>query len=108
MLEITSEFRDGVFVPDSPVELPRGTKARIQIPDPNTTRSDHEADLPFQMLREEDWPTTPEGIAALLERWKEHQPPIYVPGEEAELKAWRAEMKRFNIEAVRKQMGLPE
>lgn len=98
MFEVSGTYQDGVFVPKTPVDLPNGTEVELRV----------EPRPPFRMMREEEWPTTPEGIAALLERWKEHEPPVLTPEDEARIAAWRAEMKRYNIEAVRKQMGLPE
>ena len=60
MLEIDGTHHDGVFVPDRPVDLPDGAKARIHVPE-------RAADEPLVVMREEDWPTTPEGIAAAEE-----------------------------------------
>jgi hypothetical protein len=101
MLDITGTVQDGVIRPDGPLGLPDGSKVRITSPGGST-------DEPIRMMREEEWPTTPEGVAALLKRWEQHEPLVFTPDEEAERAAWRAEMKRLNIEAVRKQMGLPE
>jgi len=67
------------------------------------------ADEPLVVgMREEDWPTTPEGIAAHVRGMESFEPVVLTPQEESDLAAWRAEMKRFNVEAVRKQMGLSE
>ena len=44
-------------------------------------------------MREQDWPTTPEGITALLHRWEEHEPLRMTPEEEAGLAAWRRTSK---------------
>ena len=89
-------YQNGVFVPSNPVELPEGTKVEIRVT----------SDGPIRMMREEDWPTTPEGIEAHIVRMQSFEPCVLTEEEEADLAAWRAEMKRFNIEAVRKQMGL--
>ena len=42
-------------------------------------------------MREEDWPTTPEGIAALLKRWDELEPLEMTQEEEAQWEAIRQE-----------------
>jgi hypothetical protein len=100
MPELTGTVRNGVVVPDHPLPLPDGAKVHIH-PDV--------AEEPLVVgMREEDWPTTPEGVAALLARWEQHEPLLFTPEEEESLAAWRAEMKRYNVEAVRKQMGLSE
>lgn len=89
-------YRNGVFVPSTPVGIPEGTKVEIRVaPEPAS-----------RMMREEDWPTTPEGVEELLARWRELEPLEFTPEEEKDFTAWRARMKQFNIEAVRQQMGL--
>jgi hypothetical protein len=116
--QVVGVYRNGRVEIDGPLDWPEGATVVVMLDGHAATHRngtarpaddpDPEGDPSFHMMREEDWPTTPEGIAALIERWKEHEPPILTPEEEADLAAWRAEMKRFNIEAVRKQMGLPE
>ena len=101
MLDITGTVQDGVIVPDGPLGLPDGSKVRI-------TASEEARDEPLRMMREDEWPTTPEGIEEHVRRMQSFEPCVLTPEEEAALAAWRAEMKRFNVEAVRKQMGLSE
>src|SRR3954470_9765905 len=48
-------------------------------------------------MREEDWPTTPEGIAALLTRMDQIEPLEMTPEEEVELAAWRQTVKEYHI-----------
>ncbi|HLW66020.1 MAG TPA: hypothetical protein VKS79_11985 [Gemmataceae bacterium] len=48
-------------------------------------------------MREEDWPTTPEGIAALLKKWDAAEPVAMSADEEAEWKAARKAQKEFEI-----------
>jgi predicted DNA-binding antitoxin AbrB/MazE fold protein len=89
-------YRSGVFVPSTPVGIPEGTKVEIRVaPEPAP-----------RMMREEDWPTTPEGIEAHIKRMESFEPCVFSADEEADLAAWRAKVKQFNVEAVRKQMGL--
>ncbi len=44
-------------------------------------------------MREEDWPTTPESIAALLKRWDAHEPLEMTREEEARWQAARKVQK---------------
>jgi hypothetical protein len=78
-------------------------------PDPEANgTTDAAGDPPFKMMREEDWPTTPEGIAALLERWKQHEPLTFTPEERAEIDAGREWFKQYELEKVREEWGLEE
>jgi len=72
----------GEVVLDTPAELPEGTRVEV-LP--------VEAARPTLGMREEDWPTTPEGIAALLKRMDEVEPGGWLsPEEEA---AWLADLR---------------
>ena len=58
-----------------------------------------EARQPAVAMREEEWPTTPEGIAALLTRMDTLEPAWLVPEDDA---AWRLALRtQKNIEKVR-------
>ncbi len=48
-------------------------------------------------MRDEDWPTTPEGIAALLARMDQVEPLELTPEEEADIAAWRQKVKDYTI-----------
>lgn len=96
MSVIAGTVRNGVVVPSRKLDVAEGTPAEIHIGEQQLG------------MREEDWPTTPEGREALIAAWESHEPIILTDEELADLAAWRATMKAFNIEAVRKQMGLPE
>jgi predicted DNA-binding antitoxin AbrB/MazE fold protein len=98
MLEVTGTVTNGVVVPTQPGSLPEGAKVRVVV----------ESDEPTGGMREEDWPTTPEGIAALLAEWKTLEPIEYTPEEEAELRAARAWFKEHELQRQRKEWGLPE
>lgn len=99
MLEVTGTVTNGVVVPSTPGSLPEGARVRIVI-------EDSAVGLPRIGIREEDWPTTPEGIAEHLRRMQEFEPVELAPEDEARIAAWRVEMKRFNIDAMAKKMGL--
>jgi len=97
MSVIAGTVRNGVVVPSRALDVADGTPAEI-----------HLAEREQLGMREEDWPDTPEGREALIAAWEAEPAPALTPEEEADLDRFRAEMRRFNIEAVREQMGLPE
>ena len=94
MTTITGTVRNGKIEPDEPGDLPDGTRVRI---------IEDESEPEFIP---DDWPDTPENRAELVRRIDAFEPMGWTPEEEARIEAWRQEMKRYNIEAIRKQMGL--
>lgn len=48
-------------------------------------------------IRDEDWPKTSEGIAELLVRMSRVEPFEMTPEEEAELAAWRKQVKDYTL-----------
>ena len=110
VMSVVGVFRGGRIDFTPPANWPEGMNV-VVTPEPVAELNgspDGGNDRPVRMMREDEWPTTPEGIAEHLRRMQEFEPVELTPDEEASLAAWRAEMKRFNIEAVREQMGLPE
>ncbi len=86
-MAIKAIVRNGRVEIDAPDEWPEGTQVMIEA-------------LPQEEslgMREEDWPTTPEGIAALLKSWKEMEPLEMTPDEEAAWNAWRQKVKEYTI-----------
>jgi hypothetical protein len=81
MSAITGVVRNGQVVLDGLADLPEGT--RVEVVPVGSTR-------PTLGLREEDWPTTPEGIAALVARMEQLEPLLLSPEEEAR---WKADLK---------------
>lgn len=69
------------IVLDKPADLPEGTRVEVH---------PLEANHPGLGMREEDWPTTPEGISALLARMNQLEPGWLSPDDDA---AWRADLK---------------
>ena len=62
MSALHGTIKSGHIILDVPAALPEGTQVEIlAINEPKLTPA----------MREEDWPTTPEGIAALLERMEQ-------------------------------------
>ena len=82
--------RNGQIVLDNPLGLREGTRVEV-LP--------IEARQPTVGMQEEDWPTTPEGIAALLTRMDTLEPGWLLPEDDA---AWRLALRtQRNIEKVR-------
>jgi hypothetical protein len=74
-------MRNGLIVLDDPGELPEGTRVEVL---PVETVD------PVRGMREEEWPTTPEGMAALLAWMDQVEVGWLSPDEEA---AWRAALR---------------
>ncbi len=81
MNALQGTVRNGQIVLDEPADLPEGTRVEV-VP--------VEAGRPALGMREDDWPTTSEGIGALLARMDEVQPAWLSPEEDA---AWRAALR---------------
>jgi hypothetical protein len=81
MTPIHGTFRDGQIVFDDPPQLPEGTRVEV-LP--------LEAARPSRGMREEDWPTTPAGIADLVAHMDQVEPGWLSPEDDA---AWRAALR---------------
>jgi hypothetical protein len=81
MSVLQGTIKNGQIVLDDPADLPEGTRVEV-LP--------VQAGRPALGMREEDWPTTPEGIAALLARMDQVEPGWLSPDDEA---AWRASLR---------------
>ena len=73
--------KNGQVILDEATDLPEGARVKV-VP--------LEATPPALGMREEDWPTTPEGIAALLARMDRFEPGWLSPEDEA---AWKAALQ---------------
>lgn len=75
-------IKNGHIILDVPAALPEGTRVEVlPIIDSRPTLG----------MGEEDWPTTPEGIAALLDRMEQGEPGWLSPADDA---SWRAALRR--------------
>jgi hypothetical protein len=81
MNALQGAVKNGQIVLDEPAELPEGLRVEV-LP--------IEAARPTLGMREEDWPTTPDGIAALLARMDLVEPGWLSPEDDA---AWRATLR---------------
>src|SRR4051812_4762625 len=75
-------IKNGQIVLDSPEALPEGTRVEVLPID---------AARPALGMREEDWPTTPDEINALLARMDQVEPGWLAPEDDA---SWRADLRR--------------
>jgi hypothetical protein len=90
MNALQGTVRNGQVVFDEPVELPEGMRVEVLPVD---------AGRPMVGMREEDWPTTAEGIAALLARMDKVEPGWLSPEDDA---AWRTALReQKNAEKAR-------
>jgi hypothetical protein len=81
MSALQGTIKNGQIVLDAPGALPEGTRVEV-LP--------IQAARPSLGLREEDWPTTQEGIAALLARMDQVEPGWLSPEDDA---AWRGALR---------------
>ena len=81
MKAVKGIVKDRRVVIEAPADWPEGTPVEVVPAEP--TR-------PTVGIREEDWPETPEGIAALLARMDATEPGWLSPEEEA---AWKAALQ---------------
>jgi hypothetical protein len=81
MHAIQGTVSDGQIVLDKPADLRDGTRVEVLPIDER---------LPMLGMREEEWPTTREGIAALLSRMDKAEPGWLSPEEDA---AWRTAVR---------------
>jgi predicted DNA-binding antitoxin AbrB/MazE fold protein len=115
---ITATFEDGVFKPDDPLTLPSGTRVRLLLgvfkaSDPSAELDRVCAEFPIETdgtrlsrdelhertlgVRDEDWPTDPEGIARHLALMDKIEPLEMTPQEEAEWLAARKAQKEHDL-----------
>lgn len=81
MNALQGTIKNGQIVLDAPATLPEGTRVEV-LP--------IESIPPTHGMREEDWPATPEGIAALLARMQQVEAGWLSPEDDA---AWRAALR---------------
>lgn len=80
MSALHGTFINGQIILDTPAVLPEGTRVEV-LPVEGARTS--------LGMREEDWPTTPEGIAALVARMDRAESEWLSPEDDA---AWRADL----------------
>ena len=85
MNALQGTIKNGHIILDAPAALPEGTRVEV-LP--------IEAGRPALGMREEDWPTTPEGIAALVAQMDQVEPGWLSPEDDA---AWQAALRAEGI-----------
>jgi hypothetical protein len=85
MSAIKAVYLKGQIVPGEPVDWPEGTELRIEPITPSETLG----------VRDEDWPTDPEGIARHLALMDQIESFLMTPEEEAQWQAARKARKDF-------------
>jgi hypothetical protein len=96
MKAIKAKWTNGEIVPAEPVDWPDGTDLLVE-PEPASKKIG---------LDESKWRDSPEALGD-WEAWiKTIEPLEYTEEEREEFERCREEFRRYNIEAVRKQMGL--
>jgi hypothetical protein len=96
MHAIKAVWKNGQILPSEPVDWPEGSKLMVSpVPVPERIGLD-----------ESEWRDDPQSIADWI-AWVDTIEPMLLSDEErAEMERYRTELRRFNIEAVRKQMQL--
>jgi predicted DNA-binding antitoxin AbrB/MazE fold protein len=99
MSEITGVYRNGIIVPDGPVDLPQGKRVRIvddldeiEIPD-------------FQFRETSDDVHDPEEIRRVAELAAAFEP-VLTPEQHAVMEQYLAEQKHIQKETTRRRWGL--
>jgi hypothetical protein len=101
---IHGTYKHGHVELDSPVDWPEGVRVAIQ-PTKNGSSQTPELGEKFGMS-EEDWPTTKEGIEALIADWNAIEPMEMTPEEQAEFEAAQRVIGDYTKQAVAREMGL--
>jgi hypothetical protein len=92
---ITGTVEGGQIVPDGQIDWPDGTKVHI-IPKASVSGKIG--------LDPSEWRDDAAALADWAAWIKTFEPLEFTPEEEAEMARFREEMRRFNVEAVRRQM----
>ena len=88
-------IQDGKIIPDTPTELPDGTRVAFSPLPPSA---------PVRMMTDEEQGDDPESIARWLAAFDAIPVATSSPFDDPAVMAWREAMRRHNIEAMRKQM----
>lgn len=92
MNAIKATWTNGQILPAEPVDWPEGAKLIV------------ERVTPTVGLTEDEWKDDPESIAAWIAAVEKLEPMVWAEGEREEYERYVERSRKFNIEAVRKQM----
>lgn len=87
MIALKGIIQNGQVKLSSPANLPDGTEVTIV---PQTFE-------PWPGIPDDQWPTTPAGIAELLAHMDRVEPLDMTPAEEAAVEAWRQQVKQYTL-----------
>ena len=91
---IPGTFHEGQIVLATPVDWPEGARVEVALVESHGRFG----------LTEDEWPSTPEEMAEWL-RWYDSLEPLeFTPQEEADLAAWRKQMKEYDIAKSQKRI----
>ncbi len=90
---IYATWINGRIVPDNPVDLPEGCRLRVE---PELAESEAIG------ISEEEWPRSPEAIAAWLDWYDSLELLIFTPEEEADIARGRQKVKDYTIANMHK------
>ena len=105
MTIIHGTYKGGHVELDSPVDWPEGVRVGILSPVPEEETSIVIDSEPLGMS-DAEWPTTKEGIAALIAEWNAMEPLKLTPEDEKEIEAAQKWIDDYSRAAVAKDMGL--
>jgi hypothetical protein len=109
MSAIKGTFKNGQVVLDAPPDWPEGCRLKVEpepLPEGTVMATDRPRDEhnPAKIgLDESEWRDDPEALAD-WKAWLQTIEPVEFTPEEAAIARFNEEMRRFNIEAVRRQM----
>src|SRR5688572_1921194 len=95
MEAIKAVWTNGQILPSEPVDWPEGSELVVRPVAPTHQKIG---------LSEEDWRDDPEAIADWVAWVKTIEPMVLTDQERAEMERYWEEHRRFNLEAVRRQM----
>lgn len=95
MNAIMATWKNGQIMPSEPVDWPEGIRLLVEPIELNGQKVG---------LTEEEWDDSPEGIAKWIAAVEKIEPMVWAEGEREEYERYREEERKFNIDAVRKQM----
>jgi hypothetical protein len=92
---IKATWTNGQIVPAEPVDWPEGSQLVVAPVAPSGARIG---------MSEDQWRDDPEAVAAWVAAVEQIEPLLWKEGEREEYERCRAEHRRYNVEAVRRQM----
>ena len=96
MHAIKAVWKNGRILPSEPVDWPEDSELLVEPIMPNEEKLGS---------TEDEWGDDPASIAAWEAGVRSIEPPEYTDQERAEMTRYREEVRRYNLDAVRRQMA---